>query len=154
MIEELITRWGHLGIAVGTFFEGETVLFMGGALAHKGLLKFPQVVLAAFVGSLLGDQFWFFSAGAWVLALLPGVPTGRRGRTTWAPSWRDGVMFLFSVFASSGACAALRHLSSPTPDIRGYDSPSSTSSGRPSGPLRSLGSAGSRVPASKRPPDA
>ena len=59
MIEELISRWGYLGFAVGTFFEGETVLVVGGALAHKGLMSLPGVALSAFMGSLLGDQFWF-----------------------------------------------------------------------------------------------
>ncbi|HET9931956.1 MAG TPA: DedA family protein, partial [Polyangiaceae bacterium] len=45
----------------GTFFEGETVLLMAGYAAHAGRLSFGWVVVAAFFGSLVGDQtaFWF-----------------------------------------------------------------------------------------------
>jgi membrane protein DedA with SNARE-associated domain len=60
MIDELVARWGYAAILVGTFFEGETVLVLGGALAHRGVLSLPGVMLAAFVGSVAGDQLWFF----------------------------------------------------------------------------------------------
>jgi membrane protein DedA with SNARE-associated domain len=59
MIESLIARWGYLAIGAGTFFEGETILVAGGALAHRGLLSLPLVMVAAFVGSVCGDQLWF-----------------------------------------------------------------------------------------------
>jgi membrane protein DedA with SNARE-associated domain len=59
MVESLIARWGYLAIGVGTFFEGETILIAGGALAHRGLLSLPLVMLSAFVGSVCGDQLWF-----------------------------------------------------------------------------------------------
>lgn len=60
MLEAFVARFGYLAIGLGTFLEGETVLLAGGAFAHKGLLSLPGVVLAAFVGSLAGDQLWFF----------------------------------------------------------------------------------------------
>nr|PZN22783.1 MAG: hypothetical protein DIU78_15090 [Pseudomonadota bacterium] len=59
MLEAFILRWGYAAVAVGTFLEGEVVLIAGGALAHRGLLSLPVVVLAAFVGSVTGDQLWF-----------------------------------------------------------------------------------------------
>jgi membrane protein DedA with SNARE-associated domain len=59
MLEDLIVRWGYLAIAVGTFFEGESILVVGGALAHQGLLSLPLTILVAFVGSVTGDQLWF-----------------------------------------------------------------------------------------------
>jgi len=59
MIEHYIVRWGYAAIVVGTFFEGETVLVLGGAMAHRGLLSLPGVALSAFAGSLAGDQLWF-----------------------------------------------------------------------------------------------
>lgn len=60
MLEAFVARFGYLAVGLGTFFEGETVLLAGGAFAHKGLLSLPGVILAAFAGSLAGDQLWFF----------------------------------------------------------------------------------------------
>ena len=59
MLEALIIRFGYVVIAGGAFLEGEAVLVAAGALAHKGLLSLPLVMLAAFVGSVVGDQVWF-----------------------------------------------------------------------------------------------
>lgn len=58
-LEELVVRWGYLAIAAGIFFEGESVLILGGALAHRGLLSLPLVMLVAFLSAYAGDQFWF-----------------------------------------------------------------------------------------------
>jgi membrane protein DedA with SNARE-associated domain len=60
MLEGLVARWGYLAIVGGTFLEGETILIAAGALAHRGLLSLPLVMVAAFVGSVAGDQLWFF----------------------------------------------------------------------------------------------
>lgn len=59
-MDPFIDRFGYLAVTLGTFFEGETVLLAGGAFAHRGLLTLPGVILAAFAGSLAGDQLWFF----------------------------------------------------------------------------------------------
>ena len=59
MVEAWIEQYGYLAIALGTFFEGESILLIGGALAHRGLLSLPWVVFAAFAGGVLGDQTWF-----------------------------------------------------------------------------------------------
>jgi membrane protein DedA with SNARE-associated domain len=78
MLDAIITRWGYPAIVVGTFLEGETILVLGGAMAHRGLLSLPGVMIAAFVGSVAGDQLWFL--------------IGRRvGRATLEqrPKWRD-----------------------------------------------------------------
>lgn len=45
---------------MGTFLEGETILILAGVAAHRGYLSFMPVVLAAFAGSLCGDQLYFF----------------------------------------------------------------------------------------------
>lgn len=57
--DTLIAQWGYLAVGLGTFFEGETVLLVAGAMAHRGLLSLPLVMFAAFVGSVAGDQLWF-----------------------------------------------------------------------------------------------
>jgi membrane protein DedA with SNARE-associated domain len=59
-LEALISTYGYAAIAVGTFFEGETILVLGGFAAHQGYLKLPLVVVSAFFGTLLGDQLFFY----------------------------------------------------------------------------------------------
>lgn len=58
-LEQLITTYGYLALVFGTFFEGETVLIMGGFLARRGYLHLPGVILAAFLGTLAGDQLFY-----------------------------------------------------------------------------------------------
>ncbi|MBM3486868.1 MAG: DedA family protein [Alphaproteobacteria bacterium] len=75
MLQELISEYGYWAVFVGTFFEGETILVLGGVAAKLGYLDYWTVVLAAFVGSTLGDQLWYFLGyryGHWVLVRLPG----------------------------------------------------------------------------------
>ena len=56
----LISTYGYAAIAVGTFFEGETVLVLGGFAAHQGYLNLSWVVISAFAGTLCGDQLYFY----------------------------------------------------------------------------------------------
>lgn len=59
MLEAFLARWGYVAIVAGTFLEGETVLLAGGAMAHRGLLSLPWVIVCAFIASFAGDQMWF-----------------------------------------------------------------------------------------------
>jgi len=59
-VEHLIQTYGYWAVLVGTFLEGETVLVLGGFAAHRGYLHLGGVILAAFVGTLCGDQFFFY----------------------------------------------------------------------------------------------
>ncbi|TCO82412.1 membrane protein DedA with SNARE-associated domain [Plasticicumulans lactativorans] len=59
-IQHWIAEYGYLTILVWTFIEGETVVIVAGVIAKLGQLELPYVILAAFVGSLCGDQFYFF----------------------------------------------------------------------------------------------
>ena len=73
-LEQLIATYGYVGVLVGTFFEGETVLVLGGFLAHRGYLHLPGVIAAAFLGTLAGDQLFYYlgrSKGPAVLAARP-----------------------------------------------------------------------------------
>jgi membrane protein DedA with SNARE-associated domain len=63
-METLIQNYGYLAILVGTFFEGETILILGGFAAQRGYLDLPWVMAAAFIGTLCGDQL-FFILGRW-----------------------------------------------------------------------------------------
>lgn len=58
-LADLIQQYGYLAVAVGTFFEGETVLLLGGIAAARDYLRIEYVILAAFLGAILGDQTWF-----------------------------------------------------------------------------------------------
>jgi len=60
IVESFLHTYGYLAIVVGTFLEGETILIIAGFLAHRGYLSLPLVMLAAFAGSLMGDQLFFF----------------------------------------------------------------------------------------------
>ncbi len=55
---------GYVGILIGTFFEGETILVIAGFLAHQDYLGLPGVISAAFAGAMLGDQL-YFHIGRW-----------------------------------------------------------------------------------------
>jgi membrane protein DedA with SNARE-associated domain len=59
-LETLIDTCGYLTVFIGTFLEGETILVLGGFAAHRGYLALPGVILAAFIGSLSGDQLFFY----------------------------------------------------------------------------------------------
>jgi len=59
-LEALIQAYGYPAVALGTFVEGELVLLMGGFVVYGGHLSFPGVVLAALLGTVIGDQLYFF----------------------------------------------------------------------------------------------
>ncbi|HVK69905.1 MAG TPA: DedA family protein [Polyangium sp.] len=59
-MEHLIEVYGYIAVLIGTFFEGETVAMLGGFAAHQQHLRFPLVVLTAFLGSATGDQIAYF----------------------------------------------------------------------------------------------
>lgn len=64
LLVQLVAQYGYLAVFIGTFLEGESVLIAGGFLAHRGYMALPWVMLAAFVGSMLGDQLAYF-LGRW-----------------------------------------------------------------------------------------
>lgn len=59
-LHHLIEAYGYWAILVGTFLEGETILVLGGFAAHRGYLELHWVMAVAFVGSLCGDQLYFY----------------------------------------------------------------------------------------------
>lgn len=58
-LEHFVATYGLWGVLVGTFFEGETILVLGGFLAHRGYFALSWVIAAAFAGSFCGDQLVF-----------------------------------------------------------------------------------------------
>jgi membrane protein DedA with SNARE-associated domain len=58
-LESAVMDFGYPAIFLGTFLEGETILIIGGFAADRGYLSLQYVILAAFLGSLFGDQLYF-----------------------------------------------------------------------------------------------
>lgn len=58
-LQVLLTRYGLLALFIGAGAEGETVVVIGGMLAHRGVMNFTDAILAAAAGSFLADQILF-----------------------------------------------------------------------------------------------
>lgn len=56
----LIARYGLVAIAFGAMAEGESVLLIGGMLAHQGTLHTVSVIAVAFAGTVFMDQLCFW----------------------------------------------------------------------------------------------
>lgn len=59
-MELWIQQFGYLALLVGTFLEGETILVLAGFAAHRGYLNLSGVILAAVIGTLFGEQLFFY----------------------------------------------------------------------------------------------
>jgi membrane protein DedA with SNARE-associated domain len=59
LLKEYLQVHGYWVLFIGTFLEGETILIFAGFLACQGYFNIYGVILAAFAGSFLGDQFYF-----------------------------------------------------------------------------------------------
>lgn len=55
-VEAFIANYGVIVVFIGAIIEGETVVVMAGFLSHNGPLNPFAVMLAAFLGSMAGDQ--------------------------------------------------------------------------------------------------
>lgn len=85
-LQQLISDYGYWAIAIGTFLEGETILVLGGFAAHRGYLQLPWVIFYAFIGTLLGDQLYFYLGRTKGLAFLQK-----------RPQWQQKSMRVFSL---------------------------------------------------------
>jgi membrane protein DedA with SNARE-associated domain len=59
LLRDYLQVHGYWVLFVGTFLEGEAILIFAGFLACQGYLSIYGVILSAFAGSFLGDQFYF-----------------------------------------------------------------------------------------------
>jgi membrane protein DedA with SNARE-associated domain len=76
-MEHWIAEYGYLAVLVGTFLEGETIVVLGGVAAHQHILQTEYVMLAAFVGSFLGDQALYIAGRLWGPRVLARLPSWR-----------------------------------------------------------------------------
>jgi membrane protein DedA with SNARE-associated domain len=58
-LQQLLIDYGLIGVIVGSAFEGDFTLLLGGVVAHLGIFAFPLAVAAGAIGSLLGDTAWY-----------------------------------------------------------------------------------------------
>jgi membrane protein DedA with SNARE-associated domain len=66
----IIARYGLAALFVGGGIEGETVVVVGGILAHRGLVSLPGAMAATAAGSFAADQIFFLigrKASGWRL---------------------------------------------------------------------------------------
>lgn len=73
-LEWAIMNFGYPAVLIGTFFEGEIILILAGFAAHRGYLHLPLVVISAFLGTLCGDQFYFYLGRRRGMAMLAKHP--------------------------------------------------------------------------------
>lgn len=86
-LREYLQVHGYWVLFVGTFLEGEAILIFAGFLAFQGYLSIYGVILSAFAGSFLGDQFYFHIGRLKGAALL-------RFFTTIARKFRKGLKLI------------------------------------------------------------
>jgi len=58
-LESFVTIYGYPALLAGSLMEGETIVIIAGFLAHSGHLYLPWVMLTAFAGAFIADQFFF-----------------------------------------------------------------------------------------------
>lgn len=59
-IHAFLVHYGLIVVYLGVIIEGESVLIAAGFLAHQGVMNPLAVFLAAFAGSVTGDQLLFY----------------------------------------------------------------------------------------------
>ncbi len=88
----LIARYGYAAVFAGTLLEGETLLLLAGYSAHRGYLDWATVVIVAWLGATLGDQFWFALGrvrGAWLRAAWPALDVRMTRALVWVGDHPD-----------------------------------------------------------------
>src|SRR5262245_43452153 len=97
MLEALLVRGGYAFVLGGAMVEGDAVVLAAGAMAHKGLLTLPLVMLAAFLGGLANDVVWFIVGRRYGPAFLARRPrVARRAAAVEAWNQRWGSLFVLA----------------------------------------------------------
>jgi len=77
-IKGFLQDWGYIAILVGTFFEGETIVILAGALSALGFMSLPLVFITGLFGTFFGDQIYFSIGKRWGTRLLLRRPSMKR----------------------------------------------------------------------------
>ncbi len=69
--------WSYVITFAWTFFEGETFVLFAGFAAAQGLMSAPLLMIAAWLGSFVGDQCYFWIGRRFGLRVLARQPLWR-----------------------------------------------------------------------------
>ena len=91
-------HYGYIGVAIGTFFEGEATVLLGGIFSQLGLLSLNRVIFYACAGTFLGDCTFFFLGRLFGRTLIDRYHV-MRSRTSFADKVirRYGHLILFTM---------------------------------------------------------
>src|SRR5208282_5435041 len=78
--------WSYVITFAWTFFEGETFVLFAGFAAAQGLISAPLLMIAAWLGSFVGDQCYFWIGRRFGLRVLARQPLWRE-RVDTALGW-------------------------------------------------------------------
>jgi membrane protein DedA with SNARE-associated domain len=119
-IHELIHRHGDLFYLITfawTALEGETFVIFAGLAAQKGALNVWLLFLAAWLGSMCGDQFFFFIGrrfGIRILDHMPKLKPGVDRAIGWLENYATlfilSYRFMYGLRNVSGVAIGLSHL--------------------------------------------
>ena len=73
-LDYLIENYGYAAILIGTFLEGEAVVILGGLTAKLGHLSLQHVIFFAVIGTVIGDQTYFFIGRRYGKSILEKKP--------------------------------------------------------------------------------
>lgn len=119
-IHELIHRHGDLFYLITfawTALEGETFVIFAGLAAQKGALNVWLLFLAAWLGSMCGDQVFFFIGrrfGTRILEHMPKLKPGVERALGWLENYATlfilSYRFMYGLRNVSGVAIGLSHL--------------------------------------------
>ena len=73
--ETIVLQFGYPALILGLLLEGETILVLGGFMAHRGYLQLPWVILIGLIVALFSDQFFFWLGRKRGIQFLENRPT-------------------------------------------------------------------------------
>lgn len=59
-LESLIGQYGYYAVLIGTFFEGESVMILGGFFSQRSYLQLPWVYLCGFAGTYISELIFYY----------------------------------------------------------------------------------------------
>src|SRR5271170_7419263 len=90
--------WSYVITFAWTFFEGETFVLFAGFAAAQGLMSAPLLIVAAWLGSFVGDQCYFWIGRRFGLRVLARQPMWREKVDTalgWLERYDAGFILTF-----------------------------------------------------------
>lgn len=96
-----IQDYGLLALVIGTIFEGEGVVLVAGLAIRQGLLPPVAALLAALLGTVISDQFCFYTGrlmGGRVLQRFPGMRARFESVRRRVEGHQTAIIFSFQYF--------------------------------------------------------